>query len=71
MVEQRWATGFFVGMVVGGLVGAIAGLLLAPEAGEKTRERLMEKAEELVIEGKKMVGQAVEEAKTRMPHSAS
>ncbi len=37
-------TNFAVGMIVGGLVGLAAGILLAPESGEKTREKLKEQA---------------------------
>jgi gas vesicle protein len=35
---------FLAGVLVGALIGAAVGLLLAPQAGEETRERVMEKA---------------------------
>ena len=38
---------FLTGVLVGALIGAAVGLLLAPEAGEETRERVMEKARKL------------------------
>lgn len=38
---------FLAGVLVGALIGAGVGLLLAPQAGEETRERVMEKARKL------------------------
>jgi len=38
---------FLAGVFVGALIGAAVGLLLAPEAGEETRERVIEKARKL------------------------
>ena len=37
-------TNFVVGVLVGGLVGLAAGVMLAPESGEKTRQKLKEQA---------------------------
>jgi gas vesicle protein len=37
---------FLAGVVIGGLVGAAVGLLLAPQAGEKTREQLNDMLDE-------------------------
>jgi gas vesicle protein len=38
---------FLAGVFVGALIGAAVGLLLAPEPGEETRERVIEKARKL------------------------
>ena len=38
---------FFVGFVVGGAVGALVGVLLAPRAGEETREILSDSTSEV------------------------
>jgi gas vesicle protein len=35
---------FLAGVLVGALIGAALGLLFAPEPGEETRERMLEKA---------------------------
>ena len=37
---------FIAGLVVGGAIGAIAGLLLAPETGEETRKKVVDKSKE-------------------------
>jgi gas vesicle protein len=37
---------FFAGFVVGGLVGAATALILAPQSGEETRSRIMERSDE-------------------------
>jgi gas vesicle protein len=38
---------FFTGFVIGSAVGGILGLLLAPRAGEETRDLLMDKSEDV------------------------
>jgi gas vesicle protein len=35
---------FLAGMLVGALIGAAVGIIFAPDAGEETRERVMEGA---------------------------
>ena len=48
LVEQSGhTTTFLTGLVVGSLVGAVTMLLMAPQAGEKTRIKLQEGAAEL------------------------
>lgn len=37
---------FLAGFIIGGAVGGIAGILLAPDSGEDTREKLIDKSEE-------------------------
>lgn len=39
---------FLAGFVVGGALGAIAGILLAPQAGEETRELLSDVSKDVV-----------------------
>lgn len=44
------AGNLIVGFIAGAVAGCIAGLLLAPESGEKTRERLMGAVENIIRE---------------------
>jgi gas vesicle protein len=46
------------GLVVGGLAGVIVGLLLAPAAGNETRQRLQEQAFSVRDDAMQAVGQA-------------
>ena len=55
MGEDRWAKGFLIGLALGAAAGAVAALLLAPESGEKTRQRIKEKAEDAFAAGKRLV----------------
>lgn len=52
-------TDFLAGLVIGTLVGIGLGLLFAPESGERTRERLRGKADEM---GGRLRGSAEEMA---------
>lgn len=49
MAKSDSGSGFalFTGIVVGGLIGAAAGLLLAPNAGDKTRRVLKRRLNEM------------------------
>ncbi len=38
---------FFSGLIIGGAIGALAGLLFAPEAGDETRKKLVDKTKEI------------------------
>jgi gas vesicle protein len=40
------------GFILGGLIGAALGILYAPKSGEKTREDILNSAEELLEEAK-------------------
>jgi gas vesicle protein len=40
------APGFFTGLLLGGLVGVTLAMIVAPQAGDETRERLRAKARE-------------------------
>lgn len=40
----------FVGMMLGGVMGFVAGLMVAPESGEDTRDRLREQARTMAEE---------------------
>lgn len=52
------STDTLVGFLVGAAAGGITALLLAPESGKSTRDRLRHGGEKLVNEGKEMVTQA-------------
>ena len=61
---------FGTGLILGATIGALAGLFLAPRPGEETRAQmkertagLREKAEELAIEARERVREAIEEGK--------
>ena len=47
MLTQNNGGLFFAGLVMGGLVGASLALLLAPQSGEATRDRIRDKSLEL------------------------
>lgn len=47
-------SGFLTGLFIGGLIGTVMGVLYAPRSGEKTREKLTERGEE-VADGLKRV----------------
>lgn len=53
---------FMAGVFVGALIGASLGLLFAPEPGEETRERVIEKA-------RKLKDAASERGRTFLRHS--
>jgi len=50
--------GFLAGLLIGGLAGAVAMLLLAPQAGKKTRTQIQQKS----IELRDQTTEAVEDA---------
>ena len=63
---------FFTGLLLGIIMGAVLGLLFAPQPGEKTREQLRSKVDELVSlgksaweEGKEAASQKRDELKAR------
>ncbi len=69
---------FLLGMVVGGILGFAAGLMVAPESGESTRERLRDQArsvaeefregaEEFTIKLKDGAEEVMKRASTQMP----
>lgn len=49
---MRATLSFIVGVMFGGMIGAVAGLVLAPYAGEETRERIRSNVEEIINEGR-------------------
>jgi len=53
---------FLAGCVIGGTLGAIAGVLLAPQAGEETREMLSDASKEAVKKTDKTVKEIQEKA---------
>ena len=58
-MRDSGAGSFLAGVVIGGLVGAAVGLLLAPQAGDQTREQLGE----FVDEKRSQLGDAINEGK--------
>ncbi|MFO7941747.1 MAG: YtxH domain-containing protein [Bacillota bacterium] len=72
-------TNFVFGVLAGGLVGLAAGILLAPESGEKTREKLKEQARvvaddvresagEFTIKLKDGAEEAMKRAQSKVPY---
>ncbi len=49
---MRGTVSFVLGIMFGGMIGAVAGLVLAPYAGEETRERIRANVEEIINEGR-------------------
>ena len=49
---MRGTISFLLGIMFGGMIGAVAGLVLAPYAGEETRERIRANVEEIINEGR-------------------
>jgi gas vesicle protein len=47
MSERGGGGEFFAGFLVGALVGAVAALLMAPQSGDETRQRIQERGIEL------------------------
>jgi gas vesicle protein len=59
--ELEQLRAMMTGLVVGGLAGVIVGLLLAPSAGNETRQRLQDQASSVRADAR----QAVEQARAR------
>jgi gas vesicle protein len=62
---------FLIGLFVGGALGVVGGLLLAPEAGRRTRERLVGEAGRVADAAKVMAERAetaVEALGSKMDH---
>lgn len=55
---------FLAGFVVGGALGALAGILLAPQAGEETRELLYDASKDVVSKTDKTVKDIQDKADT-------
>lgn len=53
---------FLAGVLVGGAVGAVAGILLAPQAGEETREMLCEASKDVAEKTDKTVKEIQDKA---------
>jgi gas vesicle protein len=52
MANDNGGPSFFAGLLLGGIIGAVLGLLFAPQSGDKTREQLRGKVDELASLGK-------------------
>ena len=70
MAGDSRGPGFGTGLILGATIGALAGLFLAPRPGEETRAQmkertagLRERAEELAIEARERVREAIEEGR--------
>ena len=73
MANDNNGSNFLTGLLLGGIIGAIIGLLFAPQPGEKTREQLRGKVDEIVSlgksaweEGKEAASQKGEELKAKL-----
>ena len=60
MVSGR--SNFLLGMLLGGIAGAAAALLLAPQSGVETRQRMKQKASQTRDRASDMVGSVKESA---------
>jgi gas vesicle protein len=76
MTTENDGPNFFTGLLLGGIIGAVLGLLFAPQPGEKTREQLRGKADEIASlgksaweEGKEAATQKGEELKAKFDHA--
>lgn len=73
MATDNGGPNFFTGLLMGGIIGAVLGLLFAPQPGEKTREQLRVRADEMLSlgksaweEGKEAATQKSEELKSKL-----
>jgi gas vesicle protein len=73
MATDNGGPNFFTGLLMGGIIGAVLGLLFAPQPGEKTREQLRGRADEILSlgksaweEGKEAATQKGEELKSKL-----
>ena len=57
--------GFLAGLLIGGLAGAVAMLLLAPQAGKRTRAQIQQKSIELCDQAVKSVEDAMAQTRTK------
>jgi gas vesicle protein len=72
MATENNGSSFITGLLLGGIIGAVLGLLFAPQPGEKTREQLRGKVDELMSlgrsaweEGKEAASQKRDELKAK------
>lgn len=65
MATKNSGPGFFGGLLIGGLIGAALGFLFAPQPGEKTREQLRGRIDEVVSLGKSAWEEGKEAASQR------
>ena len=73
MASEHEGSSFITGLLLGGIIGAAIGLLFAPQPGEKTREQLKGRLDELTSmgksaweEGKEAATQKGEEIKAKL-----
>jgi len=73
MASEHEGSSFITGLLLGGIIGAAIGLLFAPQPGEKTREQLKGRLDELASmgksaweEGKEAATQKGEEIKAKL-----
>ncbi len=73
MTRENDGSHFLTGLLLGGIIGAVVGLMFAPQSGDKTREQLRGKVDELASmgrsaweEGKEAATQKGEELKSKI-----
>ena len=52
MTRENDGSNFLTGLLLGTIIGAVVGFMFAPQSGDKTREQLRGKVDELVSMGK-------------------
>ena len=63
--EVHHPMGFITGLLLGSLAGAVAILLVAPQSGEKTRAKILNKSKELRNQTVEAVEDAMTQARTK------
>ena len=63
--EGHHLMGFINGLLLGGLAGAVAILLVAPQSGEKTRAKILNKSKELREQTFETVEDSMTQARTK------
>lgn len=60
-MNRNQVLNFAVGLISGGVVGAAAVMLLAPQAGDETRQGIVDKINEIIESGKQAAAERKQE----------